>query len=299
MLAEDGGHGRLVRPEQEEAAGRETRQAKPVLRGVRYLRPMPPTESAAPKLYHAGSSYYSMIARLSLIEAGITVESHPVDIHRRTQQFEPDYVRLNPSMTIPTLVLPDRMLTESRDILAYALGDADPEGRAWVDRQYRYAIEELTFSWFLTLNPIARLMIPRSLAKIEARLRDLAGKHPDLADAYAKRAEVFAERCRTFDPHGAAALYAERLGQAREHLDALEHGLSDGRATLVTSGYGPADVVWTVFLARMRFAHLGEEIEKRPAVARYTRAMFERPSFEKADIWASIDPLKLIHQIFG
>jgi glutathione S-transferase len=239
-----------------------------------------------------------MIARLSLVEAGLAFDSHPVDIHRRAQQFDPDYVRLNPNMTVPALGLPDRTLTESRDILEYAFGNADPEGRAWVDRQYGYAIEELTFGWFLTLNPIARLMIPRALAKTEARLRELAQKHPDLADAYTKRAEVFAGRCRTFDPHGATALYAERLRQAQEHLDALERTLSDRRATLVTSGHGPADVVWTVFLARMRFVHLGEEIEKRPAVARYTKAMFERPSFEKADVWTRIDPLKFIHQIF-
>jgi tetrachloro-p-hydroquinone reductive dehalogenase len=48
----------------------------------------------------------------------------------------------------------------------------------------------------------------------------------------------------------------------------------------------------------MRFIHLHEEIEKRPAVMRYTEAMFARPSFAKADVWTSIELLKLLHMWF-
>ena len=105
-------------------------------------------------------------------------------------------------------------------------------------------------------------------------------------------------RLSTFDASKVAGLWTERLGQAREHLDALERALSDGRTTLVSSGHGPADVVWTVFLARIRFIHLGEEIAKRPAVLRYTEEMFARPSFAKADVWTSIELLKLLHLWF-
>lgn len=253
---------------------------------------------ATPTLYHASSSYYSMIARLALVEAGIAYASHPVDIHRRAQQHEPDYVRLNPHMTVPTLALPDRALTESRDIVEFAMPGAGDEARAWVDRHYTFPVEELTFGWFLSWNPLARLMIPRALASAEQRLRARAAEHPDLAAVYAERAEVFAARRRTFDPDAATALYEARLREARGHLDALEAALADGRATLVPSGYGPADVVWTVFLARIHFARLGDEIAKRPAVARYDEAATRRPSFEAADIWARIEPMKLLHQMF-
>jgi glutathione S-transferase len=249
-------------------------------------------------LYNAPPSYYSQIARLALAEGGIDYESVVIDIHRRRQNVEPAYVRLNPNMTIPTLVLPDKTLTESRDILDFALGAASGEAKAWVDRQYAYMIEELTFGKLTSWNPIARKMIPRTMASQEARLRELAAQNPDLSEAYLRRAEVFARRHRTFDAEKAAGLWTERLGEAREHLDALERTLADGRSTLVTSGYGPADVVWTVFLGRMRFIHLHEEIEKRPAVMRYTEAMFARPSFAKADVWTSIELLKLLHMWF-
>jgi glutathione S-transferase len=251
-----------------------------------------------PTLYNAPPSYYSQIARLALVEAGIEFESVVIDIHRRRQNVEPDYVRLNPNMTIPTLVLPDKTLTESRDILDFALGAATGEAKTWVDRQYAYMIEELTFGKLTSWNPIARKMIPRTMASQEARLRELASQNPDLAETYLRRAEVFAQRHRTFDAEKVAGLWTERLAQAREHLDALERALADGRATLVPTGYGPADVVWTVFLARVRFIHIGEEIEKRPAVARYTEQMFARPSFAKSDVWTSIELLKLVHMWF-
>lgn len=252
-----------------------------------------------PRLYHTASSYYSMIARLALTEANIAFESHPVDIHRRRQQFAPDYVRMNPNMTVPTLVLSDRLLSESRDILEYALGSPEAEAATWVDRQYAYPIEELTFGRLLSWNPLARKMIPRTLGATEVHLRALAREHPDLAPLYERRARVFEGRKRTFDAGAVAGLYDARLAQMKAHLDALEETLKHGRATLVPSGYGPADVVWTVFLARVLFIRLGKEIEHRPCVARYAAAMFARPSFKQADVWDRIDPIKLFHQLFG
>ena len=102
-----------------------------------------------PRLYHALSSYYSMIARLALVEGGIAYESRAIDIHFRMVQQQPDYVRLNPNMTVPTLVLPDRILDQSRDIAEYALGvgeaTIDGDTKSWLDLHYGYPIEELTF----------------------------------------------------------------------------------------------------------------------------------------------------------
>ncbi|MFO0651216.1 MAG: glutathione S-transferase family protein [Polyangiales bacterium] len=251
-----------------------------------------------PRLYHASPSYYSQIARLALVEAGIAFESHPIDIHRRRQNIEPDYVRMNPNMTVPTLVVGEKTLIESRDIVEFALGATEGDARRWVDRQYAFPIEELTFGKLLSWNPIARAMIPRTLAKQESQFRALAAQHPELASLYLRRAEVFAERVRTFDPARVAALWDERIGEARAHLDALEGALADGRATLIPAGYGPADVVWTVFLARLRFVHVGEEIARRPAVLRYAEAMFARPSFAAADVWTGVELMKLLHAWF-
>src|SRR5262245_23284361 len=101
-----------------------------------------------PRLYHAASSYYSMIARLALVENGHGFESVLVDIHRRREQLEPAYVRLNPGMTVPTLVdvpgAPPRILADSRDILRFAFAAEasgfDSETERWVGAHYAFPI---------------------------------------------------------------------------------------------------------------------------------------------------------------
>src|SRR6185437_6091574 len=137
---------------------------------------------AKPRLYHAPSSYYSMIARLALAEGGVAYEPVFEEIHVRMRQQQPDYVRLNPNMTVPTLVLPDRILDQSRDIAEYALGvreaTLDGETKAWLDLHYAYPIEELTFGGILAHNPLARRLIPRQLKAAHGRLLARAAENP-------------------------------------------------------------------------------------------------------------------------
>lgn len=263
------------------------------------------TESAhlsgsKPHLYQTPSSYYSMIARLALAEGGVAYERVFVDIHYRLSQQQPDYVRLNPGMTVPTLVLADRVLVESRDIAEYALGAAaDAETRAWIDLHYSYPIEELTFGGILARNPLARIMIPKRLEEIRRQLLSLAVRNPDLASVYKARAAVFAARIEAFEPDAVVALSQRRRAEAIGFMDRLEQTLADGRPVLVPPAYGVADVVWTVFLGRMEFAALGAEIPKRPALARYWTALQARPSFAAADIWTKFHIGRLIGGILG
>jgi glutathione S-transferase len=258
---------------------------------------------AKPRLYHALSSYYSMIARLALAEGGIAYEAVVVDIHLKMTQQQPDYVRLNPNMTVPTLVLPDRILDQSRDIAEYALGVSeatlDGDTKAWLDLHYGYPIEELTFGGLLARNPLARIMIPRRLDSVRRRLLDRAAKNADLAKVYEARAAVFAGRVRAFDPAAVVRLSERRRAEALGFMDRLEQTLHDGRAVLVPPAYGAADVVWTVFLARMEFVGMGAELQNRPALTRYWRAMQARPSFAPAEIWTKLHVFRLIGGMLG
>jgi tetrachloro-p-hydroquinone reductive dehalogenase len=264
---------------------------------------MEPAEMSSPRLYHAPSSYYSMIARLALAEGGIACQLVRVEIHVRMTQQRPFYIRLNPNMTVPTLVLPDRILDQSRDIAEYALGAGaaamDAETKAWVDLHYSYPIEELTFGRLLARNALARVMIPKRLAAVRRRLLACAAENPDLAAIYTARAQVFAGRIRAFDPAAVARVAEQRHAEAIGFMDRLDRALADGRGTLVPPAYGVADIVWTVFLGRMEFAGLGAEIGKRPALAGYWRAMQARPSFAAADIWTKFHALRLIGGILG
>jgi tetrachloro-p-hydroquinone reductive dehalogenase len=261
------------------------------------------TFGAKPRLYHTPSSYYSMIARLALIEGGIAYDPVFLDIHFRMSQQRPDYVRLNPNMTVPTLVLADRILDQSRDIAEYALGVSEAtlgdEAKAWLDLHYAYPIEELTFGGILARNPMARIMVPKLLSSTHRRLVALAVENPDLAAAYEARAQVFAERARIFDPASAMWLSERRRAEAVDIMDQMERTLDDGRAAMVPPVYGIVDTVLTVFLGRMEFAGLGTEISRRPALVRYWRAMRTRPSFAAADIWTRFCVFRLIGGILG
>ena len=244
-----------------------------------------------------------MIARLALIEGGIAYEPVVVDIHLKMVQQQPDYVRLNPNMTVPTLVLADRILDQSRDIAEYALGVSaatlDGETKAWLDLHYGYPIEELTFGGLLARNPLARIMIPRQLEVGPSPPPRTCRQNPDLAKVYEERAAVFAGRIRAFDPAAVMRLSEKRRAEALGFMDRLEQTLHDGRAVLVPPAYGVADVVWTVFLARMEFVGMGAELQKRPALARYWRAMQTRPSFAPADIWTKLHVFRLIGGMLG
>ena len=251
-----------------------------------------------PRLYHAPPSYYSMIARLALAEAGIAHEQTFVDIHLRGSQQAPDYVRLNPNMTVPTLVLPGRTLDQSRDILLFSRNldedGLDADTRNWIDLHDAFPVEELTFGLFLTRHRLARVLLPAKLAATRRRLLKLAAANPDLAEAYRARAAVFAGRARTLDPAGATRLAETRRAEAVGLLDRLDRTLADRRDVLVPPRHGIADVAWTVFLARMEFLAMADEIAARPALARYWTAMRSRAAFAAADIWTELHVLRLI-----
>ena len=84
------------------------------------------------------------------------------------------------------------------------------------------------------------------------------------------RAEVFAARQRTFDAKAIAGLFDDRRKAALALLDTLDAVLADGRDTLAGRAYGPADVVWTVLLARLHWVKLAPEVARRTALARYS-----------------------------
>ena len=68
-------------------------------------------------LYSNYSSYYSMIARLCLAEKQVTYDLHDVDIPYQMEQFAPEYVAMQPNMTVPVLDCDGNIIADSRLIL--------------------------------------------------------------------------------------------------------------------------------------------------------------------------------------
>lgn len=257
-----------------------------------------------PLLYHTDSSYYSMIARLALVEAGLPFQGRSIDIHRSRENQLPWFVRLNPGMTVPVLALrdgeaadPPRLLPDSGLILAHAFPAAAVAAEDGLLRQlYGFPVDMFTFAWLMGWNPIARFLIPRKLAKIRTDMLQLAEANPDLAEPYRRRAEVFGQRVAALsEPQGPR--FAALSAQADALLQRLEKDLT-GQDLLGGGTYGAADVVATVFLARVMFCRQGRRLAGRPAVSAYWRAMHARDSFASADVWDRLKP-SLILRLIG
>ena len=110
-------------------------------------------------LYHHGSSVCAAKARFALMEKEVEWESHYLDI-LTGDQFDPEYLKLNPKAVVPTLVHDDNVIIESTVICHYVddtftqnpLKPEDPYQRAqmhlWnkiVDEYVHPTCGELTF----------------------------------------------------------------------------------------------------------------------------------------------------------
>ena len=112
------------------------------------------------ELYHHGSSVCAAKVRLVLAEKEIEWKSHYVDI-LKGDQFNPEYLKLNPKAVVPTLIHDGNIILESTVICEY-LDEVFPdlplrpasaaqraEMRLWtkaVDEDMHPACAEITFA---------------------------------------------------------------------------------------------------------------------------------------------------------
>ncbi|MCW1430715.1 glutathione S-transferase [Novosphingobium sp. JCM 18896] len=87
---------------------------------------------ADPILYSFRRCPYAMRARLALLISGTTCEIREVKLAQKPAEL----IEASPKATVPVLVLPDGgVIEESREIMAWALAQRDPEG--WLGRENR------------------------------------------------------------------------------------------------------------------------------------------------------------------
>jgi len=239
------------------------------------------------ELFHAAPSYYSMVARLALAEAGVGYTSRLLDIHLAKQQLSGAYRQLNPAMTVPTLRGPELLLTSSDAILAFAAAqageswaDAEPQQQAAiqaaVDGHYGIAIETLTFSKLLASRPWLRPVILQMLRSTVQRL-ERQGDPAALVKAAQNR-----QRLQTFG--GAPATHT--LPAMRTQVTAYLAGLPPvpPGAWLFGPRISRADVVLAVLSARLSLA--GElALLQRADLGDWWRRTQQRPAFAAAELW--------------
>ena len=69
-------------------------------------------------LYHHGSSVCAAKVRLAMAEKGLEWEGVYIDI-LKGEQFDPNYLKLNPKGVVPTLVHDDLVIPDSTVIIEY------------------------------------------------------------------------------------------------------------------------------------------------------------------------------------
>jgi glutathione S-transferase len=251
-------------------------------------------------LYHAPPSYYSMVARLALLEAGIGFEGRLMDLHIAKQQLAPWYQAINPHMTVPALVDGDATLVDSQDILRLASARA---GSAWLDRDpavadqieavvqafYAIPIENLTFTKAMSKIPPLRLIFPRVLGKIVKTLKAELSTSKD-PDAVLAKIAINEQRIAYFTQGS----LTEKLNAERAHVSEFLKSVPVASPLLCGDRVSSADIVCAVLLGRLSM--IGEQALVKPVPELH--AWFERfqarPAFALADIWLKPHLIRLL-----
>ena len=146
-----------------------------------------------PILYSFRRCPYAMRTRLSLVSSKVNVELREVVLREKPY----DFLRVSPSATVPCLVIDNKVIDESLDIMIWALNKNDPEN--WLDMPcegydlikesdgpFKNALDEIKYASRhpdIDLNE-SRKVACRFLFKLETMLTEsyLFGENSTLAD---------------------------------------------------------------------------------------------------------------------
>ena len=248
-------------------------------------------------LYDGTTSVCAIKVRLTLAEKGLEWKSRSLDL-RRGDQFDPEYLKLNPGAVVPTLVNGDDVIVESSIIMQYledlspapTLLPATPIARArmrlWlkrIDDPVHPACGVLTHA-----TAFRRSFLAKSPAEQESHL----AKIPDLGRR-ARQRSVYRDGVDAPIVIDAVRTHDRLLGD-------MEAALADA-PFLAGPAYSLADAAATPYVSRLKnLGLLGVWSATKPRVMQWYAQMQQRPSFKRAILdyftqadaahLASIDP---------
>jgi len=236
-------------------------------------------------LYQFGNSVCAQKVRITLSEKGQTWETREVNLFT-SEQYDLEYLKLNPKGLVPTLVHDGNPIIESTLICEYldetfpdpSLKPDDPfersQMRLWskaVDEGLHEGVVEISFS----------AMFRERMKNMTDEQRDI--RFRNVGDP--KRRDRFMS---TYEK-GVESPYVFRGVAAYEKAFAnMETALAGGSDWLVPSGYSLADINIMPYAARLDFLNLMDIwTEERPGV----RAWWARARNKPAFIKGIVDPL--------
>jgi glutathione S-transferase len=220
------------------------------------------------------------MARLALVEKGLSFRRRQIDIMDTNEQFEPWYVALNPRAVVPTLQIDDEIVTDTNRIVnrAQTMPGPDLSGDE-TTQEWLTDIMALHYGVLLYRN---RLEPDGTAPQIIARgqfLEQLAKDRADLAETTKarldgnRRFQVLLQTPDEIERH---------LDRTRSLVDRMIAALSS-QPYLAGNQYSLADCFATAALARFTIHSLGDWWVGTP-LEDYYALMKARPSFVVADI---------------
>ncbi len=243
-------------------------------------------------LYYAPPSFYSQVAKLALVENGLEFdEKIVIPGPPNFGTYQPEYMRMNPQGTVPTLVFDGQIYDDSRKIVDLLM--AAPSGTLltpddvsqaeiehWIDRAYGLSERELAYGSGFQGKIGAHVNKKRLQTLIKLRV-----KNPDLDLIYLAKIEDIKDFIVKSQNPQHVAKVAENFDT---EMDALDKTL-EKRDFVAGSSYSMADVCWTIVIARQKMLGRAEFV-RRVNVARWFVLMKGRPSYGRAEV---MDKFKL------
>lgn len=229
-------------------------------------------------LYHNPISSCSQKVRMALHEKQLSYEGILLDL-QKGDQFAPEYLKLNPNGVVPTIQDQGQVITESTLINEY-LDDAYPErplkpatpgGRhamrlfcKKIDDALHPACSAITFA--IGARP-GMLRLPKE--DLERLIQSIPNPSRRAVRRSVIEKGVFAPEVKSaMEVHRAIFDTADGLLSATDWLAGKEFSL--------------ADCALIPYVLRVEHLALGKEVESRPNLARWFKAVKSRPAYQAA-----------------
>jgi len=253
-------------------------------------------------LFHFPLSLCSMKVRQALAENAVHWTSHLV-LLPVYQQYEPEYVRINPRCVVPTLVCNGKVITDSLNILNYVvskLSNLDTSQKPsvhefeavslWLNKADSLPIEAFTYGDNQGANKSFFFKKAADGGKgheFKANLlRKLVKRHENekqLCDAYKSKLNIVENTLKTIQtPTRMNALCDSADSILMELETQLLSGPFKENGWLASKKFSLADIVWGVVLYRLEKLGLEPLLwSNKTIIGQYSEKLFARESFKR------------------
>ncbi|RZO98454.1 MAG: glutathione S-transferase [Gammaproteobacteria bacterium] len=243
-------------------------------------------------LYGYGESVASNMARLALSEKKLKYNYNLVYLESKGEHLRDSYKKLNPKTLIPTLVIDDKPIPDSIEIMKYIDKEFPNQGESLFpkdDIEFDKLLDYLflddkkelgetfgTTGGGISIPVLAKLLCKRSFFSV---LWDYLRNH-----GVSKRKPIFIMvRLLGGPPPG---VYKKMMSFLAKHLIYTENYLNHGKEFIYGDSYSAADCCLTALLHRvqeMRFYGVFDG-KKLPNLSKYWNNISSRPSYTEAII---------------